>query len=277
MSIIALTSVTGAPGVTTTAVAWAYLSNRPTLIVEADPTGGSAILAGLWDGAQPHDRSILSLATQRPEEYADRLWASTFELPGAAQRWLLPGIGTGGQAAAMMPVWPAVADALREISETGIDILIDAGRVTAAASPWMLIDAADTTLVLARTSIQAINSLSIALPDLRDGLTATGTAHRLGVVTVTGAGRSGALPGRPQDFGAFPYSEKEVADVASPTAVVASVEFDPRAAAVYSNARPAGRTHGVSGYVRSIRHLIESAEAHAGKARSITDIEGGTL
>ena len=64
MSVYALTSISGSPGVTTTAVAWAYLSPTPTLIVEADPTGGSPILAGVMRGEQPPDVSIIDLVGQ---------------------------------------------------------------------------------------------------------------------------------------------------------------------------------------------------------------------
>ena len=42
MAVIALTSASGSPGVTTTALGLALLWPRPVLLVEADPTGGSA-------------------------------------------------------------------------------------------------------------------------------------------------------------------------------------------------------------------------------------------
>ena len=46
MAIVVLTSASGSPGVTTTAVGMAFSWPRPVLLVEADPTGGSGILAG---------------------------------------------------------------------------------------------------------------------------------------------------------------------------------------------------------------------------------------
>ena len=48
MAVIVLVSAAGSPGVTTTGVGFALTADRPTLLVEADPTGGSAVLAGLW-------------------------------------------------------------------------------------------------------------------------------------------------------------------------------------------------------------------------------------
>ena len=46
MAIVCLTSASGSPGVTTTAVGIAFSWPRPALLVEADPTGGSGVLPG---------------------------------------------------------------------------------------------------------------------------------------------------------------------------------------------------------------------------------------
>ena len=46
MAVVALTSASGSPGVTTTAVGLALTWPRPVLLIEADPTGGSGVLAG---------------------------------------------------------------------------------------------------------------------------------------------------------------------------------------------------------------------------------------
>ena len=50
MALIVLTSAAGSPGVTTTALGLALTWHRPVLLVEADPTGGSALLAGYFRG-----------------------------------------------------------------------------------------------------------------------------------------------------------------------------------------------------------------------------------
>ena len=47
MAVVCLTSASGSPGVTTTAVGIAFCWPRPVLLVEADPTGGSGVLAGI--------------------------------------------------------------------------------------------------------------------------------------------------------------------------------------------------------------------------------------
>ena len=48
--VVALASASGSPGVTTTALGMALLWPRPVLLVEADPTGGSGLLAGYFRG-----------------------------------------------------------------------------------------------------------------------------------------------------------------------------------------------------------------------------------
>ena len=67
MSLIVLTSASGSPGVTTTALGLALGWPRPAVLVEADPTGGSAIAAGYLRGevVPPEAMIDLALAQQR--------------------------------------------------------------------------------------------------------------------------------------------------------------------------------------------------------------------
>lgn len=88
--ITALTSISASPGVSTTAVAWAYTNERRTVIVEADTTGGSPILAGVWRGRHAHDASVLSVAAEAPEDYAQAILRIALPLPETEERWLLP-------------------------------------------------------------------------------------------------------------------------------------------------------------------------------------------
>ena len=52
MAVICLTAAAGSPGVTSTVLGMALCWPRPVLVVEADPTAGSAILAGRFRGLQ---------------------------------------------------------------------------------------------------------------------------------------------------------------------------------------------------------------------------------
>ena len=62
MAVIVLASASGAPGVTTTALGLALVWPRPVVLVDADPVGGSAILAGFCKGTEPHNDAMIRLA-----------------------------------------------------------------------------------------------------------------------------------------------------------------------------------------------------------------------
>src|SRR5687768_18323727 len=62
MAIVCLTSASGSPGVTTTAVGIAFSWPRPALLVEADPSGGSGVLPGFQRGTTPYDAGLIELA-----------------------------------------------------------------------------------------------------------------------------------------------------------------------------------------------------------------------
>ena len=62
MAIVALVSASGSPGVTTTALGLALLWPRPVMLVEADPTGGSGLLAGYFRCTREYDSGLIELA-----------------------------------------------------------------------------------------------------------------------------------------------------------------------------------------------------------------------
>ena len=91
MAIIALTAGSGSPGVSTTTVGLALCWPRPVVLVEADPTGGSGILAGYFQGQVAHDGGLIELAmAQREDLVAAELPHQLLDLPGSQAR-LLPG------------------------------------------------------------------------------------------------------------------------------------------------------------------------------------------
>ena len=61
MAVIVLASASGAPGVTTTGLGLAMCWPRPVVLVDADPVGGSAILAGYLQGTVSHNDAMVSL------------------------------------------------------------------------------------------------------------------------------------------------------------------------------------------------------------------------
>lgn len=275
MAVYALTCLAGAPGVTTTALAWTALSPRPTLIVEADVTGGSPILAGAFEGTWMHRGGVLALASAEEADWVETIWQQAVTLPGRSDRWVLPTIGRGHQARAMASIWRPLAATLTRISrDTGVDILIDAGRLGVAGGPWDLITGADAVLLLTDSTIPALTTLSVALPSLRADLDQSGSHHRLGVVPLTGPSQlwRSLLPGLAGMFSGHaepdirPYSRAEIAATVSPTATIAALPHAPRAAATYAHAMTPCDTRT---YDAAITQLIVSAQQHASAYRQL--------
>ena len=218
MAIIALTAASASPGVSTTTVGLGLCWPRPVVLVEADPTGGSGILAGYFQGQVAHDGGLIELAmAQREDLVAAELPRQLLDLPGS-QAKLLPGSRSHGQAASLTTLWPALLDALRDLEATGQDVLVDAGRLGLLGSPTPLLDGADLTLLLTRSTLPAVIAATSWAETLRDQTEATGT--RVGVVVV-GEGH--------------PSTAREVADALG-LPLVGTLPWDRRSAAVVSRA-----------------------------------------
>ena len=83
MSMIVLASASGSPGVTTTALGLVLGWPRPALLVEADPTGGSAIAAGYLRGSVVPPEAMIELAmAQHADAVLDALPRVCQPLPG---------------------------------------------------------------------------------------------------------------------------------------------------------------------------------------------------
>ena len=210
---------TGSPGVTSLTVGLGLVWPRPVLVVEADPTGGSGILAGYFRGQVAHSGGLIELAmAQRQGLVADELPQQLLDIPGS-QAKLLPGSRSHSQAASLVPLWPALLDALRDLDATGQDVLVDAGRLGLEGSPWPLLVGSDVTLLLTRSTLPALVALSSWAETLREET--AGTPTQLGLVVV-GEGQ--------------PYSGREVADTLR-VPLVATLPWDRRSAAVLSRGR----------------------------------------
>lgn len=247
MALIGLTSLSGSPGVTTTAVAWATASQTPTLLIEADLTGGSPILAGRFRSAIAHERSLLALATYDLEaSTTDVLREQALPLPGAvADSKVVPGLSEHSQAAAMSGVWPDLGLALQELSSVqGLDVLVDLGRLNAASPPWVLLEHLEQVLVLAQATLPGLITLHNNLPGLATRL----TRAALGVVLIT----------PPQEG----FGVKEAGQVLAPVPVVAQLGYLPKAAAAYSLGWQQASTRALRSLHKDIHQLQDASATH---------------
>jgi hypothetical protein len=254
MAVIALTSARGAPGVTTTALALTMCWPRPVLLIEADMSGSSSILAGYLGGARPHDKGLVDLAVaHRAGRLFDGLRAASIDLPGG-KKWLLPALATPLQAASLRPVWEPLAAILSGLEAQAMDVIIDAGRLGTEHAPQPLLRSADVAALVTRSTLPAISATRARARVLSDDLTQQGTgADGLGLLVV-GEG--------------MPYSAAEITGAVD-LPVLASISWD----AVHAEAYSLGAT------TRKLDSsaLTRSATAAAGALRQLAADRRGRL
>ncbi|WP_310964100.1 hypothetical protein [Nocardioides terrisoli] len=245
MAVVALTSAAGSPGVTSSAVGLAFCWPRPAVLVEADPTGGSGVLAGFLKGTTPYDVGLLELSLS-PLGVADALRDVVRPLSPTVS--LVAGTRTHAQAAALRDVWEPLASALSDLEASGQDVIIDAGRLGLAGSPQPLLEAADLTLLMTRATLPSISAARSWAEAARQP--ATGWRHP-GLLLV-GEGQ--------------PYHATDVAKVLG-LPVVADLPDDPEAAAVYHRGAPPPRHFETGPYARSLQAAAQSVQAQLARGR----------
>lgn len=127
MTLVAVTSAKGAPGVTTAALALASIwpVHRRVVLVEADPAGGD--IAARF-GLSP-DPGLASLATglrhERSRTATETLSQHAQQLPGGLRVLVEPVARTEARSALEI-----VADSLPGLAEAdGVDLIVDCGRL----------------------------------------------------------------------------------------------------------------------------------------------------
>ncbi|MFE9769748.1 hypothetical protein ACFYPC_35390 [Streptomyces sp. NPDC005808] len=170
MAVIALAGCSGAPGVTTTALAmllsWPLEPGRRMILAECDPDGG-AVLHGLLQGTLGDRYGLRNVSVAaRKGEFSDAFWRQLIDLSGEdgmtespRDRLLLPGITDPAQAASLGSVWKVLAQMFRGIdAQTNHDVLIDLGRRGAFGPPGVLAEQADAVIVVVRNTLRCLQA-----------------------------------------------------------------------------------------------------------------------
>ncbi|TDD66991.1 hypothetical protein E1262_20425 [Jiangella aurantiaca] len=172
MTVLAFTSVRGAPGVTTTALVAALAWPRPVLLVEADVTGSSSIKAGHLRGEVDHELGLinLALAHRNGALSLSTLRGQTIALTEDGTRLALPGLATKAQAASLTDdFWATLATLLRSVTRHGVDVIVDGGRFGMRHGPDALLKAADLLAVVCRTALDDLVAVRANADQLPDG------------------------------------------------------------------------------------------------------------
>ncbi len=212
MPLIALASVKGSPGVTTTCLALAAAWPSPRrLVIEADPAGGDL---GPWLGLPPAPGLTGLAAAARHDHSSDLAWRHAHELAGGLTLVVAPAGAeqAGACLAALAGNAGTIFAALAAEPET---VIADCGRLDLGSPALAIAAHADMTLLMVRPRVSELSHLALRV----DGLSRAGT--RLALLLAPGAGR-----GRAEAI----YPAEEIAATLD-LPVQASIPADPRGAA----------------------------------------------
>jgi len=249
--LIALASASGAPGVTTTALALALHWPRPVVLVEADASGSAGLLAGYFRAQLDQPGLVDLVLAQRADLLAEAVPRLLFPLEGT-EASVLFGLRSHEQAAGASVLWPPLLEVLRGLDPMGTDVIVDVGRLGMPGWPRPLVVGADVALLVTRGDLPGLagaRSWAAAL---------TGDDEPGHVVRLLLIGEH------------RPYGAREVARTLS-LPVLGSIAWAPDLAAAYSHGRPlpaapwwrrigrgpdaAQEALEASDYVRSVRAL----------------------
>lgn len=168
MTLVALGSAKGSPGVTTVVAALAarWPDHRRLLVVECDPAGAD-LAARLGLGPE---RGLVALAAEgRRALTPDMLWQQTQPLPGSTSAQVLAGPASAEQATAALAALSSRLAALLAGLD-GIDVVADCGRLDPASPAMAMVRAAELVVLVARPSISQLHHLAARVQALGPGL-----------------------------------------------------------------------------------------------------------
>lgn len=256
MALIVLTSASGAPGVTTLAVGLTLTWGGSVTLVDADPGAHQAVLAGYLRGQVRTDKGLLRVAEAHrdrrslPEVVSDQTIPLTAEV--AAGRRLLPGFARPANAGLFGPVWPDLAEAFAGFERAGIDVIVDAGRLSGSGLPQPLVDRADLIGLLTTTDLRSLAAARGHAGPLREQARLSGGESDVQVL-LAGENR--------------PYGQREITKLLGLN-VLGVVARHQASAAVFSDGAPRPRRFERSALARSLHQVAGAMGATIDRRRN---------
>lgn len=174
MAVIILTGGPGSPGVTTTALALTLTWPRHVLLADCDRDPAQVVLAGYLRGLDSGGRGLPSVAQAHREGRVldDELWLHTLPLAEEEhiERRFLAGFAQPAAVKLFDTLWSRLGEAFGVLDQRGIDVIVDAGRISPAGLPAGLLASADVVLAVTRSSLRSLAALRLHLPTLQDQL-----------------------------------------------------------------------------------------------------------
>lgn len=251
MALIVLASAGGSPGTSTTALSLALSWPRPSLLVEADPSGGSSFLTGWQRGVISPRGGIAELVLGQQQNRLDAA-VHGISIPfEQAQMHLMPGPLNHAQAERMTSLWPDLTNIFKAKERDHTDVIVDAGHLGLRASPDPVIVGADLLLLTVHSNLPSIGRTRSWAIELKNRFELNGAADNIGLLIVG--------PGRPE-------TSQDVADVLG-LPVITSIDWDPASAAVYHRGATLPRRFTNSAMVKSTRGAIAAIATHISRTR----------
>ena len=276
MTVTVLTSASGSPGVTTTALGLTLRWPDSCLLVDGDHQ--QAVLTGYLQGRYVTSNGMVHVlnAARISPDVEEAVWRQSIPLPDdeedGRRRLLLPGLGTGQASDALYQSWPAVAAALRQLGDAGVDTVVDYGRMTWRGVHPALIDVATHVLLMTRPTMRSAGAAFWAAQRLVEQAHDLGATPKMGLLlrrpTLAAAALTG--PGR-EEHG---YSDGELEQFL-PLPVRGSVVHDPGNARLLSDGGQRGPKFDKTAYATSLSHLAQHLKPRA-KHRARLSSEGDT-
>lgn len=195
MTVIALASLAGAPGITTTAAGLAVHWPRPVLLIEADISAVSSLRPGFFRAnistrrggienlSYAMSRNILepgdfldpnfgiSIAVHELAPIADRPIPA---LPTGHQLWAVPGFVNHTVIDGVRSMWAKLPRLLNALGETNTDVIIDLGRIQVDDPRLPVLDTADRVIFSMTNSVNDLvrSHQRLQVPDLSTRVTA---------------------------------------------------------------------------------------------------------
>ena len=259
MALIAITSVGGAPGATTSTLGWTLNWGREALMAECSPSGGTVVPGFLRSQLPPQfaQRNLWNfnvVAMERGQESARQSFPEhVVPLGESPMRSLLPGITDPFLAPQLSPSWPTLTTLLRSFPG---DVLADVGPLGLQA-PFQLLQEADLVVVVMRPTMVQTTSAIPRLGILRKALGATAELALCVIGSV-----------RPKVGDDLNYGLDVVTRNLGPFELVMVLPNDPRVAAKLSDGVKGPRNIEVSALMREIRRTADVLKRHVDAKRS---------
>lgn len=257
--LISLTSSSGSPGVSTTALGLALAWPRDVILLEADTLGVSSTLAGFFAGSISPKSTIIDLTPG--QDFEEKLLEQSITLTDDTEplRRLVPGISNPLQGRALSARWDALAMALYDLERAGIDVLVDIGRFHAPFMAAPILKISDVTALVLQPTVTATVAAKSTITHRRLAESGDIEAPALHLITIDAPDS---------------YSESEASHALGQPSL-GSLPWAPKHAAAFAHGRPRPRGFDSSSYIRSLRSLADSIGSAARKRRtSIQTLRG---